>query len=89
MYHYNPKLTIKSSFGIYNQYISKIASRTYLGMPREYWILADNSISSGISSRHFILGSTYKNNNFVIDVEGYYKTYDNIVLYHANSDNRK
>jgi ferric enterobactin receptor len=74
----NDNLSLKSAYGIYHQYVTRIINDNLTEGSRDFWIIADKNL---IPSRadHYIIGATWENENIVIDVEAYYKSLFNLV----------
>ncbi|NOY59430.1 MAG: TonB-dependent receptor [Calditrichaeota bacterium] len=76
-YRLTSTINLKSAFGTYQQYLYKIP-RTFIV---DIWTNADNNYQ-GSTAHHYILGLQKEvAANFQIEVEGYYKDYQNIYTY--------
>jgi len=72
------------SYGRYYQYLTSM--NPGMSTPFDLWFPIDGSVQPGVSD-HFVIG--YKNqfaSDFAIDIEGYYKKYDNLVEYRPETD---
>ncbi len=72
------------SYGKYYQYLTLIS--VGMSSPFDVWFPLDDTVEPGASD-HFILG--YKREmaaGLVLDLEGYYKTYDNLTEYRMETD---
>jgi len=72
------KIKLKGAWGHYYQFINNITNENVLQGSNDFWLSADENLIPG-SSEHTILGISYETRNYLIDVEAYYKTMDNLV----------
>lgn len=87
-YNVNNRLTLKSSAGLYNQFITQIpgtAIASVGGVENLVWLLGNGSTIPVIKSRQAALGLIYKKNSFIVDVEGYYKKTGNLTISNINN----
>jgi ferric enterobactin receptor len=77
-YTLTENVVLKTAYGIYHQYITRIINDNLSQGSRDFWLVADRTL---IPSRadHYILGATWENNGYLIDVEAYYKNLFNLV----------
>lgn len=82
-YKINNQVTIKTSAGIYNQFLNHVSGRNGVGAGVEQfnWKLSNDSTIPVVHGRQVMLGTFYKKNKWLIDIEGYYKKTDNISIY--------
>lgn len=82
-YDLSDKSTLKSSFGRYNQYLSQVKNLEYSagGFDNELWTLADNESGFIITGSQAMLGAVTNVNNWIFDIEGFYKTANDITIY--------
>ena len=79
-----PSSNVFFSYGKYHQYLTSM--NTGESTPMDLWFPIDGSVLPGVSD-HYILGyKTQFRNDFALDVEAYYKTYDNLVEYRVETD---
>ena len=77
-YAITDEFSLKSAFGIHHQYVNRIVNENVTQGSRDFWILADKSLPlSGAS--HYVVGGTWESEDYVLDVEGFYKNLDHIV----------
>jgi ferric enterobactin receptor len=76
-YAVNDRLKIKGAWGIYNQFAKQVEREDISNGSRNFWVLANNSYLPVTSSNHIILGASYEINDYLFDVEGYYKDIQN------------
>ncbi|WOK07349.1 TonB-dependent receptor plug domain-containing protein [Imperialibacter roseus] len=83
-YYPHQALTLKGSLGWYRQYLSQVKNLEFSsgGFDNELWLLAraNNNIISGTQA---MVGGVVSVNSWIFDLEGYYKTADN-VTYHSD-----
>ncbi len=76
-YTINDRLKIKGAWGIYNQFAKQVEREDISNGSRNFWVLANDSYVPVTSSNHIILGASYEINDYLFDVEGYYKNIQN------------
>ncbi|MFA9388202.1 MAG: TonB-dependent receptor domain-containing protein [Prolixibacteraceae bacterium] len=76
-YQLNEKLKFNASWGLYNQFMYKIANVDQNQNYTYLWVTS-NANTPALSATHWVSGFNYFNNNFTINIEGYYKTIQNI-----------
>jgi hypothetical protein len=72
-YHLARNVELKFAAGKYYQFLNKVSADQQYGYNRDFWILSDNSEHPVLESTHFILGSTFRMNRFLLDIEAYSK----------------
>ncbi|MGF1923915.1 MAG: TonB-dependent receptor, partial [Bacteroidia bacterium] len=80
-YTLTDKLTLKASTGKFYQFTNRVIREDILSGSRDFWVLANGSSIPVSSANHFIAGFSYEQDQFLIDVEGYYKTLNNLSEY--------
>lgn len=82
-YYPNNALTLKGSWGRYLQYLSQVKSLEFGsgGFDNELWLLADGQESKMISGTQSMLGGIVSAGTWIFDLEGYYKTAENVTYY--------
>ncbi|MFZ6034454.1 MULTISPECIES: TonB-dependent receptor [Melioribacter] len=79
-YRLTEKSNLKFSTGIFHQYANRIPRLFFVSI----WVSADDYIN-GSSSNHYILSyQRILSKNIEFEVEGYYKTYNNIYSFNPN-----
>ncbi|MGZ3753770.1 MAG: TonB-dependent receptor [Mucilaginibacter sp.] len=73
--------TLKVATGQFYQFINEVTRQDVLNGNRNFWVLSNNSNIPVGMSRHYMGGVSYENNQFLIDLEGYYKTLDGLTQY--------
>ncbi len=71
-------VSLKGAYGIYHQFSNRIINEDLTQGSRDFWLLADPTLLPGRAD-HYILGATFETEQYVFDVEGYYKNYSNLV----------
>ena len=79
-------LKFKGAWGQYNQFINNVENENVLQGSNDFWLSADENIAPGVSE-HSILGLTYENRNYLFEVEGYYKTMENLLEFSRRFQN--
>jgi len=79
----NDLSNIYFNYGIYNQFLTSMDAGD---SPMGLWFPIDESVKPG-SSDHYILGyKTQVAEDFALDIEGFYKTYNNLVAARPETD---
>ena len=76
-YQLTDNVSLKAAFGIYHQFVNRIVNEDVTEGSRDFWVLADTSIPAS-KAIHYVLGAAWQNDGYVFDIEGFYKTLDNI-----------
>jgi len=71
---------LKGAWGRYYQFVNRIANENILEGSRDFWMLSDNELEPGFAE-HWIGGASLENEDYLLDVEGYYKDLDKVVEY--------
>ncbi len=74
------QINVKGAWGEYNQFVSRIANENVLEGSRDFWLLADDELLP-MYAEHQVLGLSYENRDYLLDVEAYNKDIENIVEY--------
>ena len=72
------RFKLKGAWGHYYQFINEIINENVLEGSKDFWLSADENLLPGFSE-HTILGFTYETRDYLFEVEGYYKTMENLV----------
>ncbi|MEQ6118674.1 TonB-dependent receptor plug domain-containing protein [Reichenbachiella sp. MALMAid0571] len=82
-YDANNWLTLKASTGMYNQYLSQARNLEYGagGFDNELWLLADGKGGNIIEGTQSMAGYVINEDRWIMDVEAYYKTVNNITVF--------
>lgn len=77
-----PHLDLKASYAKMDQF-SHIVSTCYIDLPTSLWMPSTASVKP-MSSDQVVIGATYKfNDNWMVDVEGFYKKMDHLYEYNG------
>ena len=74
------KISFKGAWGQYYQFIHRIVNEQVLGGSRDFWLVADTDFKPEYSE-HFITGISYENDDYLFEVEAYYKDMNNLIEY--------
>lgn len=80
-YLLSDRIKLKAATGRYYQFANRVIREDIAQGSRDFWVLADGERVSVGHSDHFIAGVSYETSDYLIDVEGYAKTLDNITEY--------
>jgi hypothetical protein len=80
-YVLNGGFTLKAATGQFYQYINEVTREDIVNGNRNFWVLANNNNIPVGMARHYMGGVSYENDQFLIDVEGYYKTLSDLTQY--------
>lgn len=80
-YKLNKYWSVKTSFEVKNQSISKVLSSTQndLGLGNSLWVLTDNNRPI-INNKQFSLGALYEYKGWKLDIDGYHKKIKGITI---------
>lgn len=76
LYQINEHVKLNSAFGLYNQFMYKIANVDRDTNYNYLWITADDDIPT-LRAMHAVFGFNLVKNKFTLDIEGYYKHTNN------------
>jgi len=80
-YVVNDNYTLKLATGQFYQFINQVTRDDIADGNRNFWVLSNNSSIPVGRSRHLMGGVAYENDQFLIDVEGYYKWLNGLTQY--------
>jgi hypothetical protein len=72
---------LKGSFGYYYQFVNRIVREDISAGSRDIWLLSDKSGIPVSKAIHFLAGGSYETDDFLFDVEMYYKKLNNLSEY--------
>jgi len=72
---------INAAIGIYNQFVTLSSTIDEYENYRYLWVISDNEEIPVLEATHFVLGTSYHNNNFTFSIEGYYKNTTGLTRY--------
>jgi ferric enterobactin receptor len=80
-YVINNNFTLKAATGQFYQFINEVTREDIVNGNRNFWVISNNSNIPVGMARHYMAGLSYENNQFLIDLEGYYKTLGGLTQY--------
>ena len=80
-YRVSDKFKLKGAVGLYYQFAKQVEREDITNGSRNFWVLANNAELPVTSSKHYIMGFSYEINDYLFDVEGYYKDIENDTRY--------
>jgi ferric enterobactin receptor len=80
-YKFSDNFSVRIATGRYYQFLSQILAQQETGYNKNFWVLADNTTHPEVTSTHVIAGFTYEKGRFMLDAEGYYKSYSGLQEY--------
>lgn len=80
-YTLNDHFTLKAATGQFYQFINQVTRQDVLNGNRNFWVISDGSTIPVGMARHYMGGASYENDQFLINVEGYYKTLSGLTQY--------
>ena len=72
---------INAALGIYNQFITLSSAVDEYGNYRYLWVISNNDEIPVLEATHYVLGTSYHQNNFTFSLEGYYKSTTGLTRY--------
>lgn len=72
---------LKGAVGLYYQFAKQVEREDITNGSRNFWVLANDTYLPVTSSKHYIVGFSYEINDYLFDVEGYYKDIENDTRY--------
>ena len=72
---------LKGAVGQYYQFVNRIISDDVLNSSPDFWLLSGIEDVPVVSSKHYIAGASYENEQFLFDVEFYYKKLGGLMEY--------
>ncbi|WP_425392981.1 TonB-dependent receptor plug domain-containing protein [Ekhidna sp.] len=82
-YDLSDRITLKGSHGWYNQFLSQVKNLEYSsgGFDNELWTLADDESGFIIRGSQSMFGGVVDVNDWIVDVEAFYKNADDVTIY--------
>jgi ferric enterobactin receptor len=80
-YVINDNYTLKAATGEFYQFMNEVTREDIVNGNRNFWVLSNNSNIPVSEAKHYMGGVSYENSQFLIDVEGYYKTLSGLTQY--------
>jgi outer membrane receptor for ferrienterochelin and colicin len=76
--HLTPQIKTKAAWGLYHQFINRSIQEDIEQGSYEIWLLSDDDLVPVQSAMHYIFGVSYELENWLFDIEGYYKDLDGL-----------
>ncbi|WP_291859597.1 TonB-dependent receptor plug domain-containing protein, partial [Marinilabilia sp.] len=70
-----------AAWGSYHQFLVKNSMYDETGNFRYVWSLSDGQDLPVLDAQHWVLGGSWKGNNFTINIDGFYKTVNGLTRY--------
>ncbi|MGD8540317.1 MAG: TonB-dependent receptor [Candidatus Aminicenantes bacterium] len=67
------EISLKGAWGKYHQIVNMITREDIMQGNREFWVLSDGETIPFGSATHYIAGISFETDEFLFDIEGYYK----------------
>jgi outer membrane receptor protein involved in Fe transport len=67
------EISLKGAWGKYHQVVNMITREDIMQGNREFWVLSDGETIPFGSATHYIAGLSFETDEFLFDIEGYYK----------------
>jgi hypothetical protein len=80
-YQLTRRIRVKGGWGLFNQMINRITREDLAQGDREFWTLADGAVVPVAKSQQFVGGASFETAGFLVDVEGYHKTLDDLTTF--------
>ena len=80
-YQATPRLQFKAGYGVHHQVASRITNENLSQGDREFWTLSNGTTVPVEGSVQLVGGASYETGGFLIDVEAYHKTLDNLTMF--------
>lgn len=80
-YRFSDAFSVRVATGKYYQFISQVLAQQETGYNKNFWMLTDKSTHPEVESNHFIAGFTGEKGRFLLDAEGYIKTFSGLQEY--------
>lgn len=80
-YDLSEKVKLKGSVGKYYQFAKRVVREDVLEGSKDFWTLADGNKLPVASSLQFIAGVSWENDDWLVDIESYYKKLSSLSEY--------
>jgi hypothetical protein len=67
------RIKLKAAWGKYYQFTNRVSREDIMQGNRDFWILSDDVTIPVASAIHYIAGTSYETEDFLLDIEAYYK----------------
>lgn len=72
-FKFTDTIRFKGAWGNYFQFVKRVVREDTMQGNREFWVLSEGDNIPVGSATHYIAGVSYESEEFLIDIEGYYK----------------
>ncbi|MEI7423188.1 MAG: TonB-dependent receptor [Prolixibacteraceae bacterium] len=86
-YEWIKGLKLKTAWGKYYQFCTRIIREDVLQGSKDFWLLSDGTTIPVSSAIHYIAGSSYETGDFLFSIEGYYKELSGLTEYTFRTTN--
>lgn len=80
-YSVTENFKLKAACGTYYQFVQRIIREDIQTGSKDFWMMADGENIPVSSSQQYIAGFSYETNDYLFDVEAYYKKLNNLTEY--------
>ncbi|MEO6522413.1 MAG: TonB-dependent receptor [Mucilaginibacter sp.] len=80
-YQLTKEFNFKGAIGRFYQYTNQVVREDIVGGDKNFWVLANQSNIPVSRADHFIAGFNYETDNFLFNVEAYYKNLNGLTEY--------
>lgn len=78
-YKVSDRINIKGAYGLYHQFVNQIVYDDPYNGNQNFWAFSTTDGVPVVASNHYIAGASYKIDDFILDVEAYYKDVSGLV----------
>jgi hypothetical protein len=79
-YQLTPQLQLEAGWAVDHQFVNRITREDLLHGDGGFWALSDGTFVPVPRVRQLVAGGSWTAEGLVVDVEGYYKTFDNLTM---------
>lgn len=73
--------SVNAAWGSYHQFLVKSSLYDETGNFRYVWSLANGQEIPVLDAQHWVMGTSWKGKNFILNIDGYYKTVNGLTRY--------
>ena len=77
-YRFSDRIKLKAAYGQHFQFVNRIINENITEGSRDFWLLADGDQVNISEAVHYVLGASYETEDWLFDVEAYYKDLTNL-----------
>jgi hypothetical protein len=75
------KFTLKAATGQFYQFMNEVTREDIVNGNRNFWVLSNKTDIPVSQAQHYMAGISYETKQFLVDLEGYYKTLSGLTQY--------